>query len=112
MSSKITGHCGTQVLVINSETKTETGKFLVFCYRAAWKRFPENSIAAIEEAIRLGCDIVEIDIRKSSDGKFFLFHDETLERMTNKTGVAEELTFSELTSTRFGNYVHHAVQNI
>lgn len=69
---------------------------LVAAHRAAHQNFPENSLAAIDESIRLGVDIIEIDLRLSKDGEFVLIHDGTVDRTTNGTGNVSDLTFSEL----------------
>ena len=44
------------------------------------KSHPENSIAAVLGAIDLGVEMVELDIQKSSDGEFVVFHDSWLDR--------------------------------
>jgi glycerophosphoryl diester phosphodiesterase len=56
---------------------------------------PENSRAAIEAAIDAGYAI-EIDLQLSSDGKAMVFHDETLDRLTARTGPIAALTANEL----------------
>lgn len=68
----------------------------IVAHRGAWHGAPENSLAAIENAIRVGADIVEIDIRKSADGVLFLMHDDTLKRMAGINRDAETLTMAEL----------------
>ena len=37
-------------------------------HRGAHLKQPENSIAAIKEAIRLGASVVEVDVRATKDG--------------------------------------------
>lgn len=69
---------------------------LVAAHRAAHQEYPENSLAAINESIRLGVDIIEIDVRLSKDGKFVLMHDGTVDRTTDGTGKVGDLNFSEL----------------
>jgi glycerophosphoryl diester phosphodiesterase len=69
---------------------------LVAAHRAVHNRHPENSIRAIQEAIRLGVDIVEIDVKVSRDGIPFLLHDHTLDRTTTGKGDAEALTWQQL----------------
>ncbi len=56
---------------------------------------PENSLRAFEEAIINNCPI-ELDIRLSKDGKIFVFHDDSLERMANITKQFHELNSLEL----------------
>ena len=72
------------------------GTVMVASHRAAHARYPENSIKAIQEAIRLGVDIIEIDVKVSKDGIPFLMHDQTLDRTTNGKGDPEQLTWPEL----------------
>ncbi len=69
---------------------------LVAAHRAAHQDYPENSLAAINESIRLGVDIIETDLRQSKDGKFVLMHDGTVDRTTDGSGKVEDLTFAEL----------------
>ena len=78
---------------------------LVAAHRATNPNYPENSLAAIAESIRIGVDIVEIDIRKSKDGKLVIMHDRTIDRTTNGTGKVDDFTLAELKAFRlkFGN---------
>ena len=41
----------------------------VVAHRADWRNFPENSLEAIESAIQMGVDIVELDIHRTADGE-------------------------------------------
>lgn len=54
-------------------------KVLVVAHRGNWSIAPENSLAAIDSAIQMKVDIVEIDIRKTKDGELVLMHDDTVE---------------------------------
>jgi len=80
-------------------------QILVAAHRATNPNYPENSLAAIEESIRIGVDIVEIDIRKSKDGELVIMHDKTIDRTTNGTGKVDDFTLAELKELRlkFGN---------
>jgi glycerophosphoryl diester phosphodiesterase len=57
---------------------------------------PENTMPAFQEAIRVGADYFEADIRTSSDGKLVLSHDATVDRCTNGTGAVSAMTFEQL----------------
>jgi glycerophosphoryl diester phosphodiesterase len=63
-------------------------------------RFPENSIAAVKDAISLGAEMVELDVQKSKDGVFVVFHDSWLDRTTNCTGELAKRTLAELKECR------------
>ena len=57
---------------------------------------PENTVTAIRHGLEAGADAIEFDIHGTKDGRIVVFHDETLERTTDGTGVVEELTLDEL----------------
>ena len=58
--------------------------------------YPENTLAAFRQAIKLGAEALEIDLRGTKDGEVIILHDETLERTTNGTGKVTEKTLIEL----------------
>lgn len=62
----------------------------------------ENSITAFSLAVEGGYGI-ELDVRLSSDGELVVFHDDTLERITGKSGRVDSYTLAELKSTRLGD---------
>ena len=53
-----------------------TDRFLVFGHRGSPRRFPENTVASFEEALRAGADGFETDLRLLSDNTAVLFHDD------------------------------------
>lgn len=77
---------------LNSASNT----VLVASHRAAHNHFPENSLPAIKEAIRLGVDILEIDVKVTTDGIPVLMHDGTINRTTTGKGKLEEMSFEQL----------------
>ena len=56
---------------------------------------PENTIVSFQRAIKEGADILELDIRSTSDSILVLLHDETVDRTTNGKGRISELTLKE-----------------
>lgn len=59
------------------------------------KECPENSLGAFERAIEKGY-IIEFDVHLLKDGEIAVFHDDTLSRMTLKTGEIKNLTSKDL----------------
>ncbi len=53
-------------------------RFLIFGHRGSPKRFPENTLASFEEALRAGADGFETDLRVLSDRSVILFHDDEI----------------------------------
>jgi len=68
----------------------------VAMHRGDWRNFPENSKGAILSSIRLGADIVELDVQMTKDGRFILNHDNTLNRTTTGKGKVCALTLEEI----------------
>ncbi|MGC4035987.1 MAG: glycerophosphodiester phosphodiesterase family protein [Chitinophagaceae bacterium] len=71
-------------------------RILVTAHRAAHTLFPENSLAAMQQAIKNGIDIIETDVRETKDGILVIMHDGTIDRTTNGKGKVEEMTYAEL----------------
>jgi glycerophosphoryl diester phosphodiesterase len=61
--------------------------FLIFGHRGSPRRFPENTVASFEEALRAGADGFETDLRLLADRTAVLFHD-------HEIGEAEVETLS------------------
>ena len=72
----------------------------IVAHRGAHLEQPENSIAAIEEAIRQGVSVVEVDVRATKDGVLVLMHDKTLNRTTTGDGEVSKHTFNEIRQLR------------
>lgn len=60
---------------------------VVTVHRGDWRNFPENSIPAIESIIRMGADIMELDLKMTADSVLILSHDADVLRCTNFTSV-------------------------
>lgn len=69
---------------------------LVAAHRAYHLQFPENSLPAIEAAIRAGIDIVELDVRETKDSVLVLMHDATIDRTTTGKGAVKDFTYQQL----------------
>ena len=63
---------------------------------------PENTIVSFQRAIKEGADILELDIRSTSDSILVLLHDETVDRTTNGKGRISELTLKEAKTLNAG----------
>jgi glycerophosphoryl diester phosphodiesterase len=57
---------------------------------------PENTLPALLEAVALGADALEFDLRLSRDGRLVVFHDATLPRTTDGRGEVAQHTLAEL----------------
>ena len=65
-------------------------------HRGTYVWGPENTIASLHLAYRMGADFVEIDVRETSDGHLVLMHDDTVNRTTDGRGRVDEMTLEEI----------------
>ena len=73
-------------------------------HRGASRYAPENTLPALEKAIRLGADFVEFDVQTTRDGDFVLLHDRTLNRTTNGRGPAREWDLTKIQALDAGSW--------
>lgn len=69
--------------------------FLIIGHRGASGREPENTLAAFREAVRLGVDGVELDVRCVGDA-LVAFHDDELDRTTDGHGALANASLAAL----------------
>ncbi len=69
---------------------------LVIAHRGGARLWPENTLFAFEQAKSLGVDVIEIDVRLTSDGHLVVLHDETVERTTDGAGRVSQMTLDEV----------------
>ena len=79
--------------------------FRVIAHRGASGYAPENTMAAFERAVEMGATEVETDVAFTKDRRLLLFHDNTLDRTTNGSGLPEDYTLDELKQLDAGSWV-------
>lgn len=86
---------------IVAEMHNPNSKYVVVaCHRGDWRNYPENSIPAIESIIRMGADIMELDLKLTKDSVLVLSHDKTLDRCTTGKGLVSDYTLDEIKQLR------------
>jgi len=75
---------------------TSSRQAKIIAHRGANKFAPENTIPAIEAAIEMGLDYVEIDVRTTRDRRMVLMHDSTVDDTTDGTGRVRDLTAAQI----------------
>ncbi len=72
-------------------------------HRGAAAYIAENTIESMEKALEMGVDGIEIDVHLCASGELVVFHDLTLDRMTNGSGEISSWTLDELKVLRVGD---------
>ena len=83
----------------------DNSEVLVAVHRGDWRNYTENSLEGIESAVKMGADIVEVDLRRTADGELILMHDPKVDRTTTGKGKVEDLTLAQIRELRQRNGV-------
>lgn len=73
-----------------------SNKFVVCGHRGAMGHATENTLESMKKGVELKADMLEIDVFKIKTGEMIVFHDDTLDRITNAKGKIEEYSFEDL----------------
>ena len=68
----------------------------VYAHRGYSGRYPENTMLAFRKAAEVGADGIELDVQLTKDDQLVVFHDETIDRVTDGTGNVRDYTLEEL----------------
>jgi glycerophosphoryl diester phosphodiesterase len=69
---------------------------LLIAHRGAAGDAPENTLEAFAAAVALGCRYLETDAHVTRDGVVVAFHDDRLDRVTDRAGTIAELDIAEV----------------
>jgi glycerophosphoryl diester phosphodiesterase len=73
---------------------------LPFAHRGGAGDWPENTMPAFEHAVGLGYRYLETDVHVTADGVLLAFHDDRLDRVTDRTGEIGQLPYREVAEAR------------
>ncbi len=76
----------------------------IIAHRGASLAAPENTLASINEALKLNPDRIEIDVQQTLDSIVVLMHDTTLKRTSNGFGLIKEQTFKDISKLDAGSW--------
>jgi glycerophosphoryl diester phosphodiesterase len=76
----------------------------IIAHRGYSARAPENTLAAVEAALRAGADAVEWDVHVAACGTPVLMHDASLGRTTNGVGPVRRRTLAQLQALDAGSW--------
>jgi glycerophosphoryl diester phosphodiesterase len=76
----------------------------VIGHRGAAAYAPENTLEGIHTAADMGVEWVELDVKLTKDDVPIIFHDDTLDRTTNGSGLVAETTYEEIKQLEAGSW--------
>jgi glycerophosphoryl diester phosphodiesterase len=68
----------------------------VIAHRGGGGEWPEETLYAFENAIKLGVDIIEMDLHRTIDGELVLMHNSTVDETTDGSGEIKQLTLKQI----------------
>jgi len=76
----------------------------IIAHRGASGYAPENTKASILEGLKRGCDGFEVDVQLTKDNKVIVFHDWSLERISDGNGFLKDQTLDKLKTLDIGSW--------
>jgi len=76
----------------------------IIAHRGASGLAPENTLASVQEALKIGARMIEIDIHTTKDGEIVVMHDADVSRTTNGVGLISQMTLEEIRSLDAGSW--------
>ena len=96
--------------MISSKPFFQLNRPLNFGHRGFAGQYPENTILSYQKAIEAGANVLEMDVQLTRDNKLVVFHDDTLDRMTNGNGKVQEKSLVEIKKLNVGcEFIPHTL---
>lgn len=70
--------------------------FVTYAHRGASEYYPENTLSSFYAGVEIGANGIENDIQRTKDGVLVVFHDDTIDRVTDGSGKVSDYTYREL----------------
>ncbi len=79
-----------------SANSFRTGKTLNIAHAGGDALFPEGTLLAYQRSTVLGSDVIDVDVQLAGDGTLVSLHDASVDRTTNGSGLAREMTYPQI----------------
>ena len=79
-------------------------KIMLAAHRGYSAVYPENTMLAFREALKLDIDMIETDVHMTRDGVLVLMHDHLMDRTSDMTGPIVDYTYAELEKADMGSW--------
>lgn len=84
----------------------------LIAHRGGCPSHPDNSLQAFRQAISLGADLIEIDVRLTADGKLVVVHDPYVEFPDGRIALVSELTSEQVRREGFAQGTTTAIPTL
>jgi glycerophosphoryl diester phosphodiesterase len=71
-------------------------KPVTIAHQGGNKIYPDESLLAFNNAVDMGIQVLEVDIHRTRDGVIVINHDQTIDRLTDSSGLIREMSWSGL----------------
>jgi len=89
---------------IEGEDLLSERNFINIAHRGASGHAPEHTMVAYELGKEMHGDFIEIDLQLTADEEIVVFHDDYVDRVTNKSGEVESFTLKQLKQLDVGSW--------
>ncbi|VVN76474.1 glycerophosphodiester phosphodiesterase [Pseudomonas fluorescens] len=88
-------------LIRDTRSRSGLRKMQVAAHRGFISQAPQNTLMAFSTALQRGADVLELDVKFSSDDVAYVFHDLTVDALTSGTGSFRSLTAAQIDALTF-----------
>jgi len=71
-------------------------RFLNMAHAGGESEAPADTLYAFKRAVRLGADMVELDVESTADDRLVVIHNSSVDQTTNGTGLVHDLTYRQV----------------
>jgi glycerophosphoryl diester phosphodiesterase len=71
-------------------------RFLNMAHAGGENEAPANTMYAFKRAVRLGADMIELDVESTADDRLVVIHNSSVDATTNGTGLVKDMTFRQV----------------
>ena len=79
---------------------------MIISHRGVTEKFPENTIEAYKDSVKMGFEGIELDVLASKDGIIYCSHNHQLERETKHQGYIHQINSEKIDEMKTGKYLH------
>ena len=104
-SSRLTSRRAVAIMKVHSiRIAKGVGQMINYAHRGASEYAPENTLSSFYLGLIQGANGIETDVQRTRDGVPVLFHDDTIDRVSDGHGKISDYTFDQLKKVKiYGN---------